>query len=227
MPAKVFISYSHKDQRLRDELETHLSIMKNSREIESWHDRRITAGEEWADKIDENLRAADLILLLVSADFLASRYCFDVELTLAMQRHERSEAVVIPIILKPVDWKGAPFSKLQALPTEGRPITKWSNRDEAFTVVSKSIRETVRSLAPRDPNTVMDLPPGPKPPPDPEPGSVLVHRQSQSWEASARQLRHPRTPWKTQMARHGTIPPSTSLRLRKRAAAPSSTSRGH
>lgn len=149
MAATVFFSYSHKDQRLRDELETHLSIMKNNQEIESWHDRKITAGQEWAEQIDENLRTADLILLLVSADFLASHYCWDVELKLAMERHERGEAVVIPIILKPVEWKGAPFGKLQACPTNARPITEWSSRDKAFVDVVQAIREAVRQLPER------------------------------------------------------------------------------
>ncbi|MCS5690745.1 AAA-like domain-containing protein [Cyanobium sp. FGCU-6] len=151
MPATVFFSYSHKDQRLRDELETHLSIMKNNQEIESWHDRKITAGQEWAEQIDENLRTADLILLLVSADFLASRYCWDVELKLAMERHERGEAVVIPILLKPVEWEDAPFGKLQACPTNARPITEWSSRDKAFVDVVQAIREAVRQLPERQP----------------------------------------------------------------------------
>jgi hypothetical protein len=151
VPVKVFCSYSHKDQRLRDELETHLAIMKNNQEIESWHDRKITAGQEWAEQIDENLRTADLILLLVSANFLASRYCWDVEMKLAMERHERGEAVVIPILLKPVEWEDAPFGKLQACPTNARPITEWSNRDKAFVDVVQAIRKAVRQLPERGP----------------------------------------------------------------------------
>ncbi len=140
VPVSVFISYSHKDERLRDELATHLAILQNQKVIAFWHDRKITAGSEWAKEIDENLRTADLILLLVSPDFLASNYCNDVELKLAMDRHQKGEAIVIPILLKPVSWKGAPFAKLQACPTNAKPVTKWTNRDEAFTDVLEAIR---------------------------------------------------------------------------------------
>lgn len=140
MPASVFISYSHKDERLRDELATHLSILHNQNVIDVWHDRKITAGSEWAQEIDDNLRKADLILLLVSPDFLASDYCNNVELKLAMDRHRLGEAIVIPIILKPVSWQRAPFAALQVCPTNGKAVTKWSNRDEAFTNVLEAIR---------------------------------------------------------------------------------------
>ena len=158
MPAKLFFSYAHEDQRLRDGLESHLSILKNNGEIESWHDHKITAGSEWAEKIDDNMRAADVVLLLVSSDFLASRYCSEVELRLAMERHERGEAVVIPVILRPVEWKGAPFGKLQACPTGAKPITKWSNRDEAYQNVVRAIREAVHALGDRPP---LNPPPAP------------------------------------------------------------------
>jgi TIR domain len=157
VPAKLFFSYAHEDQRLRDGLESHLSILKNNGEIESWHDHKITAGSEWAEKIDDNMRAADVVLLLVSSDFLASRYCSEVELRLAMERHERGEAVVIPVILRPVEWKGAPFGKLQACPTGAKPITKWSNRDEAYQNVVRAIREAVHALCDRPP---LNPPPG-------------------------------------------------------------------
>src|SRR5688572_26894423 len=92
----VFFSYYHKDEELRDRLETHLAMLKRDGTIETWHDRRITAGDEFAGVIDEQLEIADLILLLVSADFLNSRYCYDVELKRAMERHTAGEARVIP-----------------------------------------------------------------------------------------------------------------------------------
>lgn len=104
---KVFFSYSHKDEALRDELATHLSMMKRQGVIEAWHDREISAGREWANEIDDNLDIADIILLLVSANFLASDYCYDKEMTRAMERHETREARVIPIILKVsgLEWR--------------------------------------------------------------------------------------------------------------------------
>lgn len=120
--------------------------MKSNQEVDSWHDCKITGGHEWAEQIDQNLRTPDLIPLLVSADYLASRCCWDVELKLAMERHERGEAVVIPIILKPVEWQGAPFGKLQACPTNARPITEWSSRDEAFVDMVQAILEAWADL---------------------------------------------------------------------------------
>ncbi|MDZ8107597.1 MAG: toll/interleukin-1 receptor domain-containing protein [Nostoc sp. DedQUE12a] len=146
-PVKVFFSYSHKDEALRDELANHLTMMKRQGVIEAWHDRQISAGTEWANAIDDNLEVADIILLLVSANFLASDYCYDKEMTRAMERHETREARVIPIILKPSDWNGAPFGKLQALPKNAKPVTTWQDIDEAFLNVAQGIRRVVEEIA--------------------------------------------------------------------------------
>ncbi len=142
-PVEVFFSYSHRDEDLRDELATHLAILKRQGIIAAWHDREITAGSDWADAIDEHLNSAGVILLLVSANFLASDYCYDLELAQAMKRHEAGAARVIPIILKPCDWTGAPFGKLQALPKNAKPVTTWENRDEAFLDVAKGLRAAI------------------------------------------------------------------------------------
>ncbi|NEU80074.1 toll/interleukin-1 receptor domain-containing protein [Nostoc sp. UIC 10630] len=152
-PVKVFFSYSHKDEALRDELATHLSMMKRQGVIEAWHDREITAGSEWANAIDDNLELANIILLLVSANFLASDYCYDKEMTRAMERHETREARVIPIILKPSDWDGAPFGKLQALPKNAKPVTTWPDQDEAFLNVAQGIRRVVEDIAKSKPSS--------------------------------------------------------------------------
>jgi tetratricopeptide (TPR) repeat protein len=143
---EVFYSYSHKDEELRDALEDHLSLLRRQGVISNWHDRGIGAGSEWAGEIDEHLKTADIILLLVSASFLASDYCYDVELKLAMERHEAGEARVIPVILKSCDWTSAPFGKLQALPKNALPLTKWPDHDEAFTDVAKGIRKAAEAL---------------------------------------------------------------------------------
>src|SRR5256886_17213924 len=100
-----------------------------SRRFSDWHDREITAGSEWANQISEHLESAQIILLLISPDFLASDYCHDVEMTRAMERHNNKEARVIPIILRPVDWEGAPFSKLQCLPRNAEPVNPCKNED--------------------------------------------------------------------------------------------------
>jgi tetratricopeptide (TPR) repeat protein len=145
-PLELFYSYSHKDEGLRDELETHLAMLKNEGVIRGWHDRQITPGQEWDGKIDEHLNSADIILLLASPDFLASKYCYDIEVARAMERHEAGEARVVPVILRPCEWQRAPFSKLQALPTGAVPITRWPDRDEAFLNVTQGIRRAVEEL---------------------------------------------------------------------------------
>ncbi|MDJ0728985.1 MAG: toll/interleukin-1 receptor domain-containing protein [Crocosphaera sp.] len=146
MSIEVFFSYSHKDETLRDKLANHLKLLERQGVISAWYDRDITAGTEWEGQIDEHLESAKVILLLISADFLASNYCYDIELKRAMKRHELGEARVIPIILRDVDWKGATFGKLQALPKNAQPITSWDNEDEAFANVARGIRKAVDQL---------------------------------------------------------------------------------
>jgi hypothetical protein len=143
---EIFYSYSHKDEDLRDKLKTHLSILKRQGVIADWHDRNIDVGAEWAGQIDEHLNSAKVILLLVSADFLASDYCYDLEMKRAMQRHDAKEACVIPIVLRACDWKGAPFGKLQGLPKDMKPVTSWTNQDEAFTDIARGIRQAVDKI---------------------------------------------------------------------------------
>ena len=111
-----------------------------------WSDRQITAGTEWATAIDKNLERADVILLLVSADFLASDYCYSVEMKRALTRHNDNTACVVPIIVRAVDWTGSNIGKLQAVPKDGRPVTSWSNQDEAWTNVAKEIRRTAQEI---------------------------------------------------------------------------------
>jgi hypothetical protein len=141
--ARLFFSYSHADEALRNRLETHLSMLKRQGAIETWHDRRIAAGDEFAGSIDEELERADIILLLVSPDFLDSRYCYDVEMKRAMERHEAGEARVIPVILRHCDWRHAPFGKLLAAPKDGKPIQSWPDLDEAFLDVVGMIRQAL------------------------------------------------------------------------------------
>lgn len=146
MPARLFFSYAHPDEPLRDRLERGLAMLRREGLIESWHDRRLVPGEEWDGTIKAELEAADVILFLVSPDFLWSDYCWDVEVTRAMERHAAGKAVVIPVILRPSDWHGAPFGKLQGLPRDARAITKWPDPDDAFLDVSRGIRRAVATL---------------------------------------------------------------------------------
>ncbi|XXT24586.1 TIR domain-containing protein [Sorangium sp. So ce429] len=144
-PVRLFFSYSHKDEALRDELETHLALLKREGLLQTWHDRRIGAGDDWAGQIDKNLDEAEVILLLVSADFLASDYCFDKEMKHALARHDTGQARVIPVVLRKTDWRSAPFARLLALPKDGRPVTLWQDRDEAWTDVALGIRRAIEA----------------------------------------------------------------------------------
>ncbi|HYT44631.1 MAG TPA: tetratricopeptide repeat protein [Methylomirabilota bacterium] len=148
MAVKIFYCYAHEDKKLRAELEKHLGILKQQKLITEWSDRDINAGAEWAKEVDSNLNTANIILLLISTDFVNSEYCYSIEMKRALERHKNGTARVIPIILRHVDHEGALFSHLQALPTDKIPITdrKWRNRDEAFLDVSKGIRKVVKEL---------------------------------------------------------------------------------
>jgi len=143
---EIFYSYAHQDERLRKQLETHLSLLKQEGLITGWFDREVRAGAEWAHEIQAHLNSAHIILLLVSPDFMASDYCYSIEMKRALERHDGNETHVIPIILRPTDWARAPFSKLQVLPSDRKPITKWQDRDEAFLHVAQGIRKAVDEL---------------------------------------------------------------------------------
>jgi hypothetical protein len=145
-PIDVFISYSHEDDYWRKELEKHLSNLKRQREIADWSDRKIEAGLEWEAQLKDKLESSPIILLLISADFLNSDYCYDIEMQRAIERHDAGTAKVIPIILRPCDWQHSKFSKLQVLPQDGEAVTLWKNQDSAFLDVVQGIRRSVESL---------------------------------------------------------------------------------
>ena len=160
---RLFISYSHKDENLRIALGDHLAQMQREGVIAAWDDRKITAGQEWAGEISSKLEAADIILCLVSAGFLASPYCNEKELQRALERHDAGEALVIPVILKPAAWETSPLGRLQALPANARAVTLWSNRDQAFTSVAQGIRKAAQKLSEERPQQV-SAPLSPPPP---------------------------------------------------------------
>jgi len=143
---EVFFSYSHRDEHLRDELVKHLSLLKRQGIITEWNDRKIVPGAQWADEIDKHLNLAQIILLMVSADFIASDYCYGEEMMRAMERHKNREALVIPVILRASDWISSPFGKLQALPRDAKPVTSWTNMDEAFVSIVEGIRLACREI---------------------------------------------------------------------------------
>lgn len=141
----VFISYSHKDEDFKDALDTHLAMLKHSDKIAAWNDRAILPGTEWDAEIKHQLEEAHIILLLVSANFIASQYIWKHELARAMERHEQREASIIPIFIKDCDWEGAPFDKLQGLPKDAKPVGRADN-DTAWSEVAKGIKAVVAKM---------------------------------------------------------------------------------
>ncbi|UKO99944.1 toll/interleukin-1 receptor domain-containing protein [Nostoc sp. UHCC 0870] len=122
---EVFISYSKQDKELRDGLLSHLRPLEREGII-TWHDRQILPGTEWDEEIKARLNAADIILLLISADFLATDYCIQVEIPEALRRHEAGEATVMPVILRSCGWKYTPLAKIQAYPEKAKPVVSWT-----------------------------------------------------------------------------------------------------
>lgn len=145
-PIRLFISYAHKDERFRLALEPHLKLLQRQGLIATWHDRLIKPGAQWADVIDANLEQAKIILLLVSADFIASDYCYEIELKRALERHAKKEAVVIPVIIRDCNWKGAPFDNLQGLPKDGKAVDLWPKRDTAWRNVADGIGRAAQAI---------------------------------------------------------------------------------
>lgn len=146
---EIFFSYAKKDSQLRDKLADHLSNLKRRQVITAWHDNEISAGTERVTAIEEHLNSADIILLLISADFMASEELWERDVKRAMARHDQKEARVIPVLLRNCDWQGAPFSHLQPLPRDGRAIKTWSDEDTAFTEVVQDIRKAIEQMTGR------------------------------------------------------------------------------
>jgi internalin A len=142
-PIKLFVSYSHKDEQFREQLDTHLKLFERMGLVARWDDRRIPPGAEWKGEVDLNLKTADLILLLVSSDFFASDYAFNIEMREALQRHDAGTARVVPIIVRDCSWDLAPFARLQALPKDGQPVSLWANRDSAWSNVAEELKKMI------------------------------------------------------------------------------------
>lgn len=137
---RLFYSYSHEDEALRARLEQHLSLLQRQGILLGWHDRKLLAGANHADEVDKHLESADIILFLISPGFIHSDYLWDREMRRALERHDRGEAVVLPILTRPVDWQDAPFAPLLALPRGGQPVTAWQDQDEAWAHIAREIR---------------------------------------------------------------------------------------
>ncbi len=143
---RVFLSYSHSDEQLKNELVKHLDPLRRLGLIESWNDRKIKPGDDWERTISTNLEHAQIILLLVSIDFINSSYCYDIELERAMDMHVENQARVIPVILRTCMWQHTSFSKIQVLPKDARAVSLWQDRDEALLNVAEGVRLIAQEL---------------------------------------------------------------------------------
>jgi len=137
---KVFISYSHRDEKALDRLHTHLAMLRREGLVETWYDREILAGQDIDREIGTNLRDSEIFIALTSADFLASNYCYEREMKTALERHEAGSLVVVPVIVEACDWKASPLGKLKALPKDGKPISTWTNEAVAYLDVVTELR---------------------------------------------------------------------------------------
>lgn len=145
-PIEIFCSYAHEDEEWRQKLEIHLSLLRRQGLVSFWHDRLIPPGTNWAQAIDTHLETASVILLLVSAYFFASDYCYGVEMKRALEREAAGEARIVPILVRPVDWKDAPFAHLQVLPTDTKPLTSWKDENVALTNIVAGIRRVIEDV---------------------------------------------------------------------------------
>src|SRR6266705_830021 len=142
-PLQVFCCYARSDKQYLPELKKHLMALQRGKLIEIKADIDISPGVEWEREIGRHLGEADIILLLISADFIASDYCFDKAMQQALKRHEQGTACVIPVIVRPTLWENMPFGKLQALPEDAKPVSSWENVDDAWKDVVRGIRKVV------------------------------------------------------------------------------------
>lgn len=135
----IYICYAREDEPFANKLQSHLRLLENERLVNLWRTRSIMPDIHYREEFDTNLEEAQIILLLVSPDFIASDYCYSSEMQRALERHQAGEAFVVPVILRPVLWQETPLGSLQALPIGARPITMWHDMDDAFSSITEEI----------------------------------------------------------------------------------------
>jgi formylglycine-generating enzyme required for sulfatase activity len=155
-PVDIFIAYSHEDLAFKEELKKFLRPMLREGRISLWDDYDIEAGQDWDATIKTRLYGADLVLLLVSSDSLASDYFYGKEVEVSLERHQRGEAVVVPVVLRHCDWEETPLGSLEALPEKGRPVVEWPTRDQAFQDVVTRLRRVVEAIDTRRKNAAAE-----------------------------------------------------------------------
>ena len=187
-PIELFYSYAQADEKLRQKLEKHLNHLVQQHQIMPWHQQKILPGTNRVQEIDAHLSTAQIILLLVSSDFLASDYCYSQQMQRALERHHTQQATVIPILLRPVDWQGTLFAELEPLPSNHKPITSWSNQDEALLDIALGIRRAVDALKkPLAGSVQQEIKPVEQPPATPQPAITGLERPATVFLSYARE----------------------------------------
>lgn len=142
-PKRLFVSYSHADGQLLGRFQKHLAQLQREGSIAGWYDRDIRAGTRLDDEIERELAQADIFVACVSPDYIASNYCYERELTTALEREQRGELAIVPVVLEPSDWLSTPLAKFKALPDDGKPVAEFTNPNVAFMQVVNELRRLV------------------------------------------------------------------------------------
>ena len=146
-PVKVFFSYCHRDESFKEGLEEHMAQLRREEKLATWSDRELIPGEDWDETIKENLLTSDVVLFLVSSSFIASHACWDVEVTEILKRRDQGGKVeLVPVILRPCEWHESILGKFQGLPKDGKAVSTWEDRDEAYLNIVKGIRALLKSF---------------------------------------------------------------------------------
>ena len=143
---KVFLSYTHVDEEFKNKLDVHFAPLKRNNKVETWNDRKLVPGTLFDTEIKKHLCEDDVIILLISADFINSDYCYEIEMKKAFERMQNNDAIVIPIILRPCLWQETPLADIQVLPKDGTPISKYEDSDDAYYEIVKSINNRIEEF---------------------------------------------------------------------------------
>jgi hypothetical protein len=158
MSLRLFISYSHADGELVGRLHKHLAQLQRDGTIAEWYDQEIHAGDKIDDEISAALDNADVFLACASPDYIASFYCFERELQLALSKEKRSEIRVIPVVFEPCDWLNTPLSTFKAVPEDGKPVSEFTNPNVALLQVATELRRLAREPGSSPPEEIAATP---------------------------------------------------------------------
>jgi hypothetical protein len=145
-PLKLFLSYAHEDRDIVAELRKHLAPLRYEQIVTDWYDLELIPGQDWDREILSQLESSDLVLVMVSADFVASKYAYGRELSLALDLHDQERLRMLPVICRNCRWQNLPFSRLQVLPEGAVAISSWENRDDAFVSVVLGVERVAREI---------------------------------------------------------------------------------